>query len=151
MQVTYISTWRNLKFASRGSPAPTHVQQITSALWEISLSVARLSALYFFSSLLESSPETWLNKIIVIFVRQYFLNLGYQSDYFLRLISFWAQIKPRPCSSFSCCNLWSSLLSDVSRCRTCRSQSHSDDVHHWFKRKNKLKWPRYGKKIGDEM
>lgn len=50
------STWRNLKFANRGSPAPTQVQQITSALWEISLSVARFSALYFFSSLLDNSP-----------------------------------------------------------------------------------------------
>ena len=49
-------TCLNRRLDSRGSPAPTQVQQMTSALCVISLSVALLSALYFFSSALESSP-----------------------------------------------------------------------------------------------
>jgi hypothetical protein len=52
-----LHTWRKRKLARRGSPAPTHVQQITSALCEISLSVALFNALYFFSSALDSSPR----------------------------------------------------------------------------------------------
>jgi hypothetical protein len=51
-----VQTCRNRKLARRGSPAPTHVEQITSALCEISLSVALFNALYFFSSALDSSP-----------------------------------------------------------------------------------------------
>jgi len=68
-----LHTWRKRKFASRGSPAPTQVQQITSALCEISRSVALLRDLYFFSSALDNSPtqNNVPSKIINIWQAQH--------------------------------------------------------------------------------
>lgn len=51
----------NLNLARRGSPHPTQVQQMTSAFERISRSHARVSALNLRSSLLLSSPCSFLS------------------------------------------------------------------------------------------
>ena len=48
--------------AIRGSPAPTQVQQITSACCKSSFSACRFSARYLFSSLEDNSPVSSLSS-----------------------------------------------------------------------------------------
>mmetsp|Transcript_61188 Transcript_61188/g.147261 ORF Transcript_61188/g.147261 Transcript_61188/m.147261 type:complete len:203 (+) Transcript_61188:778-1386(+) len=64
------STFVNLKLASLGSPAPTHVVHMTSAAISSSFSVPLLRLLYFFSSPADSSPcsllscDSFLNSLL---------------------------------------------------------------------------------------
>lgn len=58
-----ISTVLNLDLLNLGSPAPTQVQQITSAAPKISFSHCRIRVLYLRSSLLLNSPCSFLSWI----------------------------------------------------------------------------------------